>query len=385
MAVARCAVVRRARRCPVPDPRSRPRPRRRAGRLACPRGARPGGRAACGWSSSCTCRWARARRMTASASGRARCSRPPPASSPPARGPGESCSSSTRCRPTASRSPSPASTPPSSRLARPRAGALLSVAAVDTRQGPRRAARRAGDADGPSLAVPVCRQPGARPERSSNVCAAASPPGGWTAGCASRARRQEPSSPAATARRTCWCCRRARRRTGWSSPRRWHEGCRLSPPTSAECRRRSVMAPNASGRACSCPPDDAAGAGRRAASLARGHGSAPAAAARGARAARVARRLVDHRLGRRGRDRGSGAMTVEAIPVTPAWLDLRERADAAARSQELVSRLRDPSAGGRPPGHPRPRLRQRMRWAGGSPRSCPGRSTGSSTTATPTC
>jgi hypothetical protein len=33
-------------------------------------------------------------------------------------------------------------------------------------------------------------------------------------------------------------------------------------------------------------------------------------------------------------------MTVEAIPVTPAWLDLRERADAAARSRELVSHLR---------------------------------------------
>jgi hypothetical protein len=33
-------------------------------------------------------------------------------------------------------------------------------------------------------------------------------------------------------------------------------------------------------------------------------------------------------------------MTVEAIPVAPAWLDLRERADAAARSRELVSHLR---------------------------------------------
>ena len=41
-------------------------------------------------------------------------------------------------------------------------------------------------------------------------------------------------------------------------------------------------------------------------------------------------------------------MTVEAIPVSPAWLDLRERADAAARSRELVSRLRPrlPAGGG---------------------------------------
>jgi hypothetical protein len=33
-------------------------------------------------------------------------------------------------------------------------------------------------------------------------------------------------------------------------------------------------------------------------------------------------------------------MTAEAITVSPAWLDLRERADAAARSRELVSHLR---------------------------------------------
>ena len=41
-------------------------------------------------------------------------------------------------------------------------------------------------------------------------------------------------------------------------------------------------------------------------------------------------------------------MTAEAIPVSPAWLDLRERADAAARSRALVSRLRPRlPAGGR--------------------------------------
>jgi hypothetical protein len=41
-------------------------------------------------------------------------------------------------------------------------------------------------------------------------------------------------------------------------------------------------------------------------------------------------------------------MTVEAIPLSPAWLDLRERADAVARSPELVSRLRPRlPAGGR--------------------------------------
>ena len=33
-------------------------------------------------------------------------------------------------------------------------------------------------------------------------------------------------------------------------------------------------------------------------------------------------------------------MTVEAIRVSPGWLDLREGADAAARAGELVARLR---------------------------------------------
>ena len=88
------------------------------------------------------------------------------------------------------------------------------------------------------------------------------------------------------------------------------------------------------------PPDDAAALARRAASLARGRRPAPAVAARGARAARVARRLVDDHLRRGRRPRGGGAMTVEAIRVSPAWLDLRERADAAARSRELVWHLR---------------------------------------------
>ena len=32
-------------------------------------------------------------------------------------------------------------------------------------------------------------------------------------------------------------------------------------------------------------------------------------------------------------------MTVEAIRVSPGWLDLREGADAAARSRELVGHL----------------------------------------------
>ena len=33
-------------------------------------------------------------------------------------------------------------------------------------------------------------------------------------------------------------------------------------------------------------------------------------------------------------------MSAEAIRVSPGWLDLRERADAAARAEELVGLLR---------------------------------------------
>src|SRR5262245_38446892 len=74
--------------------------------------------------------------------------------------------------------------------------------------------------------------------------------------------------------------------------------------------------------------------------MARGLRPAPAAAAGCPRTACIALRLVDDHS-RRGRGpRGGGAMTVEAIRVSPDWLDLREGADAAARSRGLVEHLR---------------------------------------------
>ena len=88
------------------------------------------------------------------------------------------------------------------------------------------------------------------------------------------------------------------------------------------------------------PPGDPRRAPRRDPELARGRRPAPATARGGPRAARVARRLVDDHLGRRRGAAGGGGMTVEAIRVSPSWLDLREAADAAARARELVDRLR---------------------------------------------
>ncbi len=104
------------------------------------------------------------------------------------------------------------------------------------------------------------------------------------------------------------------------------------------------------------------------------------------RAARVARRLVDHRLRRRRRNRGRGAMTVDAIPVSPAWLDLREPADAAAAitggSSSHLQFPHLPSDQGA--SSSTTSAAAAAGWAGGSPRSSSGRNTGSSTTATPT-
>ena len=70
--------------------------------------------------------------------------------------------------------------------------------------------------------------------------------------------------------------------------------------------------------------------------------------------------------------------------VSPAWLDLREPADAAARSEELAARLaRHLPAGGL--SWSTTSAAAAARWAAGSPRGWPGRSTGSCTTGTRRC
>ena len=86
---------------------------------------------------------------------------------------------------------------------------------------------------------------------------------------------------------------------------------------------------------------------RRAAGLAGRRRPARAATPGGARTARVAVRMVDHRVRRLWRPDGGGGMTVEQIRVSSQWLDLREPADAAARSRDLVEHVRRqlPAAG----------------------------------------
>ena len=269
MAAARCAVVRRARRCLSGSPTA-PSCSSTGWSPRLPRGARPGSRAGCGWSRSCTCRWARARRMTASGSGRGRCSRPPPRSSPRARGPGERSSSST----TLAGRPRPRRRA-RSRRRRARAGHGDGRGAAlgrggDPRQGPRRAGRRARDADGPSLAVPVRRAAWSATRPSSSACAAASSTGGMDgrvrfsgpqAGARSRPQLQRGGCPrAAVARgdvrdgrhrgagpRPAGRRRRRRRRAGGAGSRRRRRPAGLARPS----------------RRCG-------GARRRAASLARG-------------------------------------------------------------------------------------------------------------------
>ena len=78
---------------------------------------------------------------------------------------------------------------------------------------------------------------------------------------------------------------------------------------------------------------------RRAAGLARRRRAARAPAPGRPRAARVAARVAGHHVRPRRRPRGSGAMSAQAVRVSPEWLALREPADAAARSAELAERL----------------------------------------------
>ena len=364
--------------CPAPgrDPTRRRTPRSPASlggsptaRSCCSTGWSPRGaarcwcrrRAGCGWSCSCTCRWAtapgtrrpRAERAVLSAAA---------SSSPPARGPGgrllELYSLPGDRVHVAEPGVDAADLAPGTATG----GALLCVAAVTPGKGHDVLRRRARDAGRPALAAALCV---GSLDRDPAFVERAAPPGRSSDGLADRVRfagprDREPTSTAATPPPTCWCCRRAPRRTGWSSPRRWPAACRSSQPRSAGCPRRWATAPTGARPGLLVPPDDPAALAAALRALARRRRAAARLAPGRARAARVALRLVDHDLRPGGRPRRGGAMTVEDIRVSSGWLALREPADAAARAPELVEQLRRASSGDRPPGDPRPRLRHRV-------------------------
>ena len=141
--------------------------------------------------------------------------------------------------------------------------------------------------------------------------------------------------------------------------RRSPTACRWSRPRSVVCRRPWVTGrrgPAGAARAARRPGR----ARRRAAGLAGRRRPARTATPRGGRAARVALRVVDHRVRRLWRPAGGGGMTVEQIRVSSEWLELREPADAAARRARPGRARPAAAADQRPPGDPRPRLRQRI-------------------------
>ena len=123
-------------------------------------------------------------------------------------------------------------------------------------------------------------------------------------------------------------------------------------------------------RACSSRPMTR-GPRRRAAGVAGRRGAARPPAPGRRRASRVAGAMAGHRVGRRRRPGGGGALTLEGVRVSAAWLALREPADAAARARDLAerlsARLRRPAPRSSTTSAPAP-----GRWAGGWRRCCPG-------------
>ena len=227
----------------------------------------------------------------------------------------------------------------------------------DARQGPRRAARRARDGDGPVVALRVRGQPGPRP----GVRRRRAPPRARR-GLGDRVRFPGP-------------------RTGAELDRAYAAADLLVLASHAEtygmvvtealARGLPVLAAEVGGvtealghgedgtrPGLLVPPGDPAALG---AALRRWLGDAELRgrlrrAARERRASLRGWPATDVR--RRRRPRGSGAMSATAVRVSPEWLALREPADAAARSAELAERLARHLAR-RPPRDPRPRRRQR--------------------------
>src|SRR5581483_5689176 len=209
----------------------------------------------------------------------------------------------------------------------------------DSRQGARRAARSARDAGRPAVGVLVRRQPAARPGVRGEPAAA---------GSRRRPGRPRALSGPADGGRPRPQLRRGRRArapvAGGDLRDGRHRGACARPARRRRRRRRSAGGARTRRRRNPAGAPGPAGrpgrARRRPARLARGRRPAPAAAPGGARASGIASALVDDRSGRGRRPRGGSGLTAEPIRVSPGWLDLRERADAAARARALVGDLR---------------------------------------------
>ena len=191
----------------------------------------------------------------ASERGSARCCRPPPRSSRPARGPGAGCSTSyalrarsgarrrARCR----RWPILRPGPRAGRRAALRRGG-------DAAQGPRRAARGAGHARGPAVALRLRRFAGPRPGLRRRPRTPGRDERDRRPGSLRRPadRRDLDAAYAAADAAGAGVARRDLRHG--RRPRRWPAGSRSSRRSSAGCRRPSAWPPTAAGRACWCRP-----------------------------------------------------------------------------------------------------------------------------------
>ena len=302
-------------------------------------------RAGCGWSRSCTCRWATTPTETAPGSGSARCCRPRPGSSRPAGGRGGRCWTCTPWRATAStwRSPAPRRRPGTGDSD---GGALLCVAAVIPGKG--HDVLLDALATLPTfLAVPVRRQPRPRPGLRGRAAAP-------------RPRRRDGGPRALRGAADRGRSRALLRRGGRAGARVArgdvrHGGHRGARPRAAGRRdggRRGAGGPRPRRRR---QPAGAAGAARRprraprrAPSLARGRRPAPAGCA--GRRANGARRSPAGRRRRPSWPTSSWARRDDrrGDPGQPGWLDLREGADAAARARELVGQLSSAASGDGP-------------------------------------
>ena len=317
---------------------------RRPPRCSCPT------RAGCAWSCSCTCRSVTARRITRSTTpgrGNARSCRPPLPSSRPARGPSAGCWSCTGCPPTGCTSPSPPSTLPTSRPRAAAGEALLCVAAVTFDKG--------HDVLLDALAT------------ISDLS--------WHCVCVGSLDR-DPAFVEGLRRRSLEGGLDDRvhfpgPRTGADLDRSYAAADLMVLASRAEtygmvvtealARGVPVLAADVGGvtealghgadgirPGLLVPPEDPAALG---AALRAWLGDAElrcAVAPGRSRAARVALRVVDDRVGDRRRPGRRVTMTVEGTRVSTEWLALREPADAAARARDLVEHLgRTPPATGR--------------------------------------